>query len=93
MTKIFHWPHERPKKVGAWLILIIFKPQKGWKQKQETEIETKKFPKVGPNRHPPCFCFSKIEIETETVFKGVGWQFEKIEKTNFVATCFCFQLL
>ncbi len=35
-------------------------PQKGWKQKQETEIETKKFPKVGPNSHPPCFCFSKM---------------------------------
>ena len=38
-------------------------PQKGRKQKQETEIETKNFHKVPqnwPKQPPPCFCFSKM---------------------------------
>ena len=85
----------------------VERPQNGWEQKQETEIKTKMFPKVGSNSHPlvsvslKCarnrnkkhfetknfgffwkFCFlflgHIIETETETVFKGVGWQFEKI---------------
>ncbi len=63
-------------------------PQKGWKQKQETEIE-KMFPIFGPNSHPFLFLFLEniccflflghiIETETETVFKGRGWLFQKI---------------
>ena len=32
-------------------------PQKGWKQKQETEMETKMFPIIGPNSHPSLFLF------------------------------------
>ncbi len=55
-------------------------PQKGWKQKQETEIETKKSsPKLAHAATPLCFRFSKTQMET--VFKGGGlwgWQSEKI---------------
>ncbi len=47
-------------------------PQKGWKQKQETEIDTKKFPKVGPNSHP----LVSDSLKRKQFSKG-GWQFEK----------------
>ena len=59
-------------------------PQKGWKQKQETEIETKIFHKVPQTAIPLClflqnvpetamsFLFLGHIIETETVFKGGG---------------------
>ena len=34
------------------------RPQKVWKQEQETEIETKMFPILAQTATPPCFCFS-----------------------------------
>ncbi len=52
-------------------------PQKGWKQKQETEIETKKFPKFDPNSHH--------QRGGVAVWGNFG--------ANFVSTCFSFQLL
>ncbi len=55
----------------------------GWKQKQETEIETKNFqnvPQNWPKQPPPRFCFSKMfqKQKQKQISKGGGWQFEKI---------------
>ncbi len=61
-------------------------PQKGWKQKQETEIETKNFPKVHqswPKQPPPVSVSLKCARNWKICFLFLGHIIETDMKTVF----------